>query len=237
MGGTTEANKIARLVADKKISAIYSYAGRVKNLKEQPLEVRVGGFGGVEGLIQYISDNKISHIIDCTHPFAQNISFNAYTAATKSSTKLLSFSRPPWVASAEDGWQLVDSISAAVDALAVAPRRIFLAIGRMHLDSFKSQNQHFFLLRLIDKPTEALPFENYEAIVDKGPFTVEQEIDLLLTHEIDTIISKNSGGEASEAKIIAARKLGLPVIMIERPNVPTIDVAFNSEAVLQWLNH
>ena len=237
LGGTTEANQLAGLFADKRIPAIYSYAGRVNKPKKQPIESRVGGFGGVDGLIQYINNNKITHIIDCTHPFAQQMSINAYSAASKNGTKLLSYSRPAWVANADDNWQSVGCISAAVDLLKGDPRRIFLAIGRMHLGEFKSQHQHFYLLRLIDKPTEALFFDNYEAIIDKAPFSVEQEIVLLLTHKIDLVVCKNAGGMASEAKLIAARELNLPVIMIERPVVPTMAIALTPDTVLQWLNH
>lgn len=233
LGGTTEATALAHAVHAAGIKATFSYAGRVARPKRQPLPTRVGGFGGVEGLKNYIADQGITHVVDATHPFAAQMSTNAVLACDN--TPLLALSRPEWRAEPGDRWAHVPDIAAAVHALQGPPRRVMLAIGRMHLDAFASVPQHWFLLRLVDAPQGDVPLPDRHIIVDQGPFTADNDIALMRDHRIDVIVSKNAGGTGAEAKIIAARRLGLPVIMIDRPAIPHRAQAGTISAVMDWL--
>ena len=237
LGGTTEANALAHALHQQNIPAIYSYAGRVARPKGQPIPTRSGGFGGVAGLVDYLTQEQITHIVDATHPFAQQMSRNAIAAATQTSTPLVAFTRPAWQATLTDQWQSVASIEAAVETIEkLPPQRIMLAIGRMHLHQFTHCQQHFFLLRLVDKPDAPLPFQHAQAIIDRGPFTAEADTALLKQQGIELIVSKNAGGTAAQSKLIAARELGIPILMIERPVIPERNELFDLDAVIDWLH-
>lgn len=236
LGGTTEASRLAQALADKNITAIFSYAGRVAQPKPQPLPIRTGGFGGVDGLVDFIHQNHISHIIDATHPFAQQMSSNACAASEKTGIKLLAFTRPAWQPTQGEQWTSVSDIAAAAKLLgSLQSKRVMLAIGRLHLNQFKQHKQHFYLLRMVDQTQQALPFDKYEVIVDRGPFNLDSERELLGNKRIDLIVSKNGGGKGAEAKLIAARELGIPIIMIERPDIPARPETDSLEAVMHWL--
>ncbi|MFN4170726.1 MAG: cobalt-precorrin-6A reductase [Pseudorhodobacter sp.] len=237
LGGTTEAATLARLLADRGIRATYSYAGRVADPKPQPLPVRVGGFGGVEGLRAFLRAEGISHVIDATHPFAATMSRNALAACTAEGVALIAHERPPWQAGEGDDWTHVPDPDAAVAALPVAPARVFLAIGRQNQAPFAACPQHHYLLRLVDPPDGPLPLAGAGAVIARGPFTVAGDRDLLIRHRIGLIVAKNSGGAGAEAKLIAARDLGLPVILIDRPRLDGRRVAADPEKVLRWLDH
>ncbi len=236
LGGTTEANTLAKAVAQSGVTATYSYAGRVDNPRTQPIPTRVGGFGGAEGLARYIREHNVSHIVDATHPFAAQMSRNAIAASAVTGTPLVALTRPPWEPRSGDRWHRVPNISAAVAALAGEPKRVFLAIGRMHLEGFAAQSQHHYLLRLVDEPC-ALPFPNCEAVVSRGPFSVAGDIELMQRFTTELIVSKNAGGEGARAKLDAARALGLPVLMIDRPVLPPKTECSEVEQVLDWLAH
>ncbi|WP_282119912.1 cobalt-precorrin-6A reductase [Ruegeria atlantica] len=236
LGGTTEANALVKTLADQGIPATYSYAGRVDNPRPQPLPVRVGGFGGVEGLTRYLTDHAITHVVDATHPFAAQMSTNAISACREAGVPLVALTRPAWRAHDEDRWQHVSDIGAAVTALSGPKRRVFLAVGRLHLEDFAAQPQHHFLLRLVDEP-DALPLPDCEAIVSRGPFTEAGDRALMLQHGIELVVSKNSGGNGARAKLDAARALGVPVLMIDRPTLPQRTELSNVTQVLDWLAH
>ncbi len=236
LGGTTEANALAKAVSEQGLAATYSYAGRVENPRPQPLQVRVGGFGGVQGLVAYIRDNGISHVIDATHPFASQMSRNAIEACRAAQTPLAALTRPAWRAQPGDDWRHVPDIPAAVDALNVEAQRVFLAVGRMHLEEFSAQPQHHYLLRLVDAPEE-LPLPNAEVIVARGPFTEADDRALMQRHGTQLVVSKNAGGIGARAKLDAARVLGLPVLMIDRPVLPERTELSTIAQVLDWLAH
>jgi precorrin-6A/cobalt-precorrin-6A reductase len=236
LGGTTEANRMARALAEAGVEAVFSYAGRTEAPLAQPLPTRVGGFGGVEGLRAYLKAERISHVIDVTHPFAAQISRNA-VAACAGAVPLIALEREAWVAGPGDDWRHVPDIAAAAQALPKAPCRVFLAIGRQHLDDFAGKPQHRYLLRLVDAPTCALPLPDAEAVIDRGPFTVEGDLALLRGYRIELVVAKNSGGEGARAKLIAARTLGLPVVMIERPAIPKRARVGTVAEVMAWLGH
>lgn len=237
LGGTLEASALARAVAKMGMAATLSYAGRVERLKEQPIPRRVGGFGGVCGLAQYLRDHKITHVVDATHPFAAQMSKNAVAACRQTATQLLALTRPPWRRGAGDDWQHACDIAAAVTALSGPEKRVMLAIGRMHLAQFSRSPHHRYLLRLVDPPDVPPPLPHHRIIISRGPFTVAGDAALLQDHDIELVVAKNSGGSGAQAKILAARQLGLPVLMIDRPVLSPRDEVGSVDAVLDWLAH
>lgn len=228
---------MARAVADAGINGTVSFAGRVERPVRQPLPQRVGGFGGVDGLHAYLRDHAVTHVVDATHPFAAQMSCNAIDACALANLPLLALTRPAWVAQDGDAWTHVPDIAGAVAALNQVPRRVMLAVGRMHLAAFAPNPQHFYLLRLVDPPKDPLPLPNAQAIVARGPFTQADDEALMEAHGIDIVVSKNAGGTGAYAKIAAARALGLPVIMIDRPAIPDRLQVATPAQVLDWLAH
>lgn len=216
---------------------IVSFAGRVTRPAPQPLPVRIGGFGGTKGLINFIETQQISHVIDATHPFATQISAHAVAACKVAKISIFALTRPPWTESPEDHWRYVSHIENLKMTFNGTTQRIFLAIGRRHLSKITVSQHHFYLLRFVDPPNEPIPFQNYEVIVDRGPFTVEKEMQLLHKFRINFVVARNSGGSGAKAKILAARKLRLPVIMIERPSTGHQRQTYNPEDILNWLTH
>ena len=198
--------------------------------------MRVGGFGGMQGLVSYLQREGITHVIDATHPFAAQMSRNAYAACGALGLPLLSLQRAPWVAGARDDWRHVGDIAGAVTALPSAAARVFLAIGKQNLAPFTALTQHHFLLRLVDAPA-APPMPNCSVFIAKGPFDVAGDTALMQAHGITHIIAKNAGGQGAIAKLVAARDLGLPVVMIARPDAPLRDTVETTEAMLVWLAH
>lgn len=203
----------------------------------QPLPQRVGGFGGATGLAEFIRANAITHVIDATHPFASQMSINAIEGCALADVPLIALTRAPWVAQDGDRWTHVPDIAGAVAALDQSARNVLLAVGRMHLAEFSPNPQHFYVLRLVDPPKTDLPLPNSHVIVDRGPFTMADDLALMRDHQIELVVSKNAGGTGAVAKINAARELGLPVIMIDRPHIPDRNQAFSMDAVFDWLDH
>jgi precorrin-6A/cobalt-precorrin-6A reductase len=237
LGGTTEANLVARAIADARLDGVYSYAGRTDAPTGQPMPMRVGGFGGVDGLIAYLAAEHITHVIDATHPFAARMSTNAVVACSATGVPLVALERAPWVAGTGDRWTRVPDIPAAPAALGDAPRRVFLAIGRQHLEAFADAPQHHYLLRLVDPPTGPLPLPRCRVILARGPFTVAGDRGLMRDHGTQVVVAKNAGGKGAVAKIAAARDLGLPVVMIDRPVIAARDVVRTVAEVMDWLHH
>ena len=236
LGGTTEASALASALAERGITAVFSYAGRTAQPVAQPLPTRVGGFGGVAGLQAYLESERISHLIDATHPFAAQMSRHAVQACAATGVALLAYQRPPWQAGPGDDWQTVPDLASAVAALPDTKSRIFLAIGKQHLAEFAAKPQHHYLLRLVD-PAGALPLPDAEAVIARGPFTYAGDLALLQSHRISRIVAKNAGGMGARAKLDAARTLALPVILIARPELPARAVAGDIGEVLAWLGH
>lgn len=234
LGGTTEAGALARLLADAGTDAVYSYAGRTGAPASQPLPTRVGGFGGVHGLADYLRAQGISHVVDATHPFAAQISGNAVAACTSTSVPLIALQRPAWTPAKGDRWTCVPDIEAAVAALPNDPATVFLAIGRQSLEPFAGR-PHRYVLRLVDRP-DASPLPGATVIVDRGPFTVDGDTALMRDHGVTHVVAKNAGGEGARAKLAAARALGLPVIMVDRPTLPPRRLAASVDEVMAWLH-
>lgn len=232
LGGTTEARQLAAHLAAEGFDCLLSLAGRTKTPAAQPVPVRVGGFGGAEGLADFLRAGGFRLLVDATHPYAARISANAAQAAALSGVPVVALRRPGWVPQMGDNWQSVDSVTAAVAALGPAPRRVFLALGRNELLPFERALQHHYLIRSVDpvEPPLAVPQADY--FTARGPFVEADERTLLEAQRVEVIVCKNSGGDAAYGKIAAARTLGLPVVMIERPALPEVPAGENVEAVV-----
>ncbi len=224
---------MARALAEEGMEAVFSYAGRTASPITQPLPMRVGGFGGIEGLAQYIREQGITHVVDATHPFAAQMSAHAVAACSQANVALAALERQPWAPQTGDDWRIVPDLAAAVQALAGEPACVFLAIGRQNLGLFAGQKHHY-LLRLVDPAPQ--PLANATVVVDRGPFTVGGDLALLRRHAITHIVAKNAGGSGASAKLEAARLLGLPVILIDRPFIPDRLVFSEVDQVMRWLH-
>ena len=233
LGGTADASAMARALAQGGYDAVFSYAGRTAAPLVQPLPTRVGGFGGVAGLVAYLRHHRITHVIDATHPFAAGMSTNAVAACAQTGVALTALEREPWTPQEGDRWHHVADIAGAVLALPVQPARVFLAIGRQHLAAFAGLDHHW-LLRMVDPAPQPLP--RAAVVVGRGPFDVASDMVLMQAHAITHLVAKNAGGHSASAKLTAARILGLPVVMIERPAVPERRVCRSVEAVIDWLH-
>ena len=199
---------------------------------------RTGGFGGVNGLADYLREEAIDFIVDATHPFAATISENAHLAAENCAIPIIHLWRDAWQAKQDDMWLEVESLTKAAEAIEANQSPVFLTTGRQTLKHFTHRTDIEFLARTIDEgPGESDPLpDNFTLIHAKGPFTLSDEIAIMQSHGIKLLISKNSGGAAARAKLDAARELGLPVMMIERPNLPQGTIASTPEEGLLWLN-
>ncbi|WP_456682402.1 cobalt-precorrin-6A reductase [Bradyrhizobium sp. USDA 3311] len=236
LGGTSDASQLAAEIARTGMDAVYSYGGRTRAPADQPLPTRVGGFGGLSGLADYIRREGITHVIDATHPFAAEMSRNAVAACAETGTPLIALERTPWAKTPGDNWIEVGDVDAAVAALPELPANVFLAIGRQHIAPFGNKPQHAYTLRFVDPPESPLPFPA-DVIVSRGPFTLDGELEMLRTRGVIWIVARNSGGDGARAKIDAARTLGLPVIMIARPELPERQRVESVAEIMQWLGH
>jgi len=238
LGGTTEASSLAHLLAnDARFEATLSLAGRTAQPAPQALPARIGGFGGIEGLVRHLRDEKIVAVVDATHPYADQMSAHAVAACGQAAIPLASLVRAPWARQAGDHWIEAVDTRAAANTIGRDPRRVFLTIGRQELPVFAAAPQHHYLARIIDAPgDDALP-PNLALVQARGPFDLAAETALLHDHRIEVVVSKNAGGEATYAKIKAARALGLPVIMIARPDKPAGHVTATPEDAVAWLDH
>ncbi len=203
----------------------------------QPLPTRVGGFGGVPGLVRYLRAAGITHLIDATHPFAAGMSRNAIAAAGETGVAYCALERPAWVAGPGDDWHHVADMAGAVAALPDDPARVFLAIGKQHVADFAAKPQHHYLLRLVDAPDGPLPLPDAQAVIARGPFTTDADRALMADHRITHIVAKNGGGAGARAKLDAARDLGLPVILIDQPALPPRRTFDSAKDVMRWLGH
>jgi len=237
LGGATEASALAQAAAEAGVDAVLSLAGRVARPARQPLPTRVGGFGGPEGLAAHLRAGGFTHLVDATHPFAARMSANAVAASAAAGVALAALVRPAWTPQPGDRWTRVADMPGAVAALDGARRRVMLAIGRTHLAAFAAQPQHHYLLRLVDPPETPPPLPDHACVIARGPFTEAADRALMRARRIDLVVSKNAGGAGARAKIDAARALGLPVIMIDRPDMPPRREFSTPAQVLDWLAH
>ncbi|AWN41503.1 cobalt-precorrin-6A reductase [Methylobacterium durans] len=235
LGGTGEASALVRGLAGSGHAVTLSLAGRTAAPKPEPVPTRTGGFGGAEGLARYLTENAVDRLVDATHPFAARISRNAAAAAALAGVPLLAIRRPAWERQAADDWREVESVLEAVAALGEAPLRAFLTVGRQELAAFAAAPQHDYVVRAIEPVVDILPVPHLTAIAARGPFDASAEAEFLRRSGIDVLVSKNSGGDATYGKIAAARDLGIPVVMVRRPDKPDVPAVAEAEAALTAL--
>ncbi|MEU5765429.1 cobalt-precorrin-6A reductase [Streptomyces asoensis] len=236
LGGTTEARRLAELLHGVPgLRPTSSLAGRVASPRLPPGEVRVGGFGGVEGLAAWLREHAVDVLVDATHPFAGTISFHAARAAAGARVPLIALRRPGWVPVAGDDWHEAGSLEQAAELLPSLGRRVFLTTGRTGLAAFASLGDLWFLVRSVDAPEAPAP-ARMQVLLDRGPFTLQGERELLLRHRIDVVVTKDSGGSATAPKLTAAREAGVPVLVVRRPRVPDgVRVVAEPEEVVDWI--
>lgn len=238
LGGTTDASALIRSCVDQKhLTLMLSLAGVTKSPVLPPnIFTRIGGFGGVVRMAEWIAENQIDKVVDATHPFAQQITRNAYQATQLAKIPYLRLERPAWQREKEDLWHEVATVQEAVTVLGSKPLRVFVTIGRKELLPFKECSvSHEYWIRSVDRPEEIYIPQNAQLIQAKGPFSEGDEIAFLRQHQIECIVSKNSGGKTVYAKISAARKLQIPVIMIQRPIMEPMSCVHTWQEAYQWL--
>jgi len=234
LGGSTEASALARALAgDGRFDVTLSLAGATRHPRPQPVPVRTGGFGGVDGLRRFLAEQRIGALVDATHPFAAQMTRHAAEAAGR--VPLLRLERPAWVAEAGDHWLDVPDMPAAARALGETPRRVLLTVGQKELAPFRDGVAHHYVVRSIDPPDAASLPPGAVVLTDAGPFHPDAERALLLAQGIEVIVTKNSGGSATFAKLLAARALGIPVVMVRRPAPVAVERAATVEAAVEWL--
>lgn len=218
LGGTTEARQLAEtLSGDSRVETTVSLAGRTTRPIVHRGKMRIGGFGGAEGLTGYLLNNKIDAMVDATHPFATHISMNALIAASAAGVKFVVLHRAPWIAEPGDRWTSCGDADSAIAALGENSRRVFVTLGRQELLPLLAAPHHIYLIRSVDPVDPPLDLPHAMYVQQRGPFEAAGEEALLARHKIDVLVTKNSGGSASYAKLIAARNLNIPVHMIDRP--------------------
>lgn len=236
LGGTADARRLAGELAHRPgFDVLLSLAGRTEHPAPQPVPVRVGGFGGAQGLARFLEDAQFDVVVDATHPYAAIISRNAADACAQARRPLLALRRAPWEAQAGDRWHDVDDVAQAVAALGRTPRRVFLALGRNEVRAFEAAPQHIYVVRSVDPVLPALGVPDATYLVARGPFDAADEQRLLADYVIDIIVAKNSGGPATYGKMAAARTLGIEVMMLRRPLMPDVEAVDDVHAALVWL--
>jgi precorrin-6A/cobalt-precorrin-6A reductase len=233
LGGTGEARELAAVLDDRGIPVTSSLAGRVARPRLPVGTVRIGGFGGPAALARWLAEYQIVAVVDATHPFAERISASAATACAAAGLSLLRLERPGWGERPGDRWTWVDDLAGAADAIGRLGTRVLLTTGRQGLATFSGLDDVWFLIRCIDPPAPPLP-RRHELILDRGPYTLPGELGLIDHHRIDVVVTKDSGGELTVAKLDAARERELPVIVVRRPPRPATETVVDVAAAAAW---
>ena len=239
LGGTHEAVAFADAVTARcgsTVEVISALAGRTSAPRRPVGTVRIGGFGGVAGLQAYLRAEQIDALVDATHPFAATISHHAAEASVRTGVPRLVLVRPPWSPEPGDRWTTVADDAAAAHATKDSnAQRIFLTTGGRGLAAFAGLADRWFLVRLIERPSAPIPLAQHRLILARGPFTAKGERDLMVKERVDLLITRASGGGATEAKLIAARELGLPVLLVERPPAQAGEAVTTIDEALAWV--
>jgi precorrin-6A/cobalt-precorrin-6A reductase len=238
LGGTGEAATLAETAHaqfSKRLDVIYSMAGRTKPVREFVTAIRIGGFGGGVGLADYIISENIKFLIDATHPFAKNISANAYDACLSTNTARLTLTRPPWDLPPGAKFIEADDMTHAALILPNFAKRVLVTTGQSSLNELKELTDIHFFIRVMEKNDEKPATENYTFISGRPPFSLDQELALMEKHGIDAVLTKQSGGTATVAKIIAAIRKRIPIVLIRRPLPEPGEHVESVEDVLMWL--
>ncbi|WP_347057012.1 cobalt-precorrin-6A reductase [Blastococcus sp. HT6-30] len=233
LGGTGEGRRLAAALAGAGIDVVSSLAGRVADPALPPGRVRIGGFGGVAGLVAWLREAPTAAVVDATHPFAAGMTATAAEASAATGIPLLRLQRPGWTARPGDDWRWVDSLADAAAAVA-GFGSVFVTTGRQGLAAFADVPGHC-LVRSVDPPSPPLP-RRATVLLDRGPFDVAAERALMGEHGVEVVVTKDSGGPMTAAKLTAARELGLPVVVVRRPALPQgVPVAATVGAAADWV--
>ena len=238
LGGTAEGRALAAAAEARfgpALRVISALAGRTRAPRRPAGRVRIGGFGGAEGLAAWLRDERIDLLVDATHPFATRISAQARDAAARTETPRLVLVRPPWQPVPGDRWIDAATVEEAAQAIPAGAARVFLTVGARSLAPFALRPECWFLVRLVDAPAAPVPLPRHRLICARGPFAETDERALLVEHGIDCLVTRASGGAATAAKLAAARALALPVVMVRRPAPPPGTHAASVEDALAWI--
>lgn len=235
LGGTAEARALAELLSgEPELDVTTSLAGRTQDPRLPAGRARIGGFGGAEGLAGWLREERADAVVDATHPFAETISHHAAHAARATGVRLLALRRPGWSAGEGDRWHWAATLAEAAALLPALGRRPFLTTGRQDLAAFAGLPLRF-LARSVAPPPPPLP-AHCHVLLDRGPFTLDAERALLREHRIDVLVTKDSGGPATAAKLTAAREAALPVLIVRRPPPPPgVPAVTTPAAAARWL--
>ncbi len=233
LGGTGEARRLAPMLLDAGYKVTTSLAGVTSEPMLPRGDVRTGGFGGVEGLVEYVQGENVAAIVDATHPFAAQITRHGFEAAKQAGITYVRLERRPWKPLGREQWRLMPDVDAAVKGLK-QDARVFVTIGRKDLPKFATRQDLSILARSIEPPEMELP-ENWKFIQGRPPFTVYDEAELMRAHKINVLVTKNAGGKAVSAKLQAARELGVSIMMIERPVIEDIRKVRTVDQVMRFL--
>jgi precorrin-6A/cobalt-precorrin-6A reductase len=233
LGGTAEARRLAEALTAGGVDVLSSLAGRTADPVLPPGEVRIGGFGGAAGLAAWLQEHPVAALVDATHPFAATMTAHAAEAASVTGTPLLRLQRPGWTAGPGDDWRWVGSLEEAAAAVA-GFGHVFLTTGRTGLGAFAGLAQEV-LVRSVDPPEPPLP-PRTTVVLERGPFTLDEELALMREHAVDVVVTKDSGGHLTDAKLAAARQLGIPVVVVRRPPLPPgVPVVATVEEAVDWV--
>ena len=233
LGGTGEARRLAELLVAEGLPVVSSLAGRVADPLLPPGGVRLGGFGGVSGLVGWLAQHRAPAVVDAPHPFAATMTAHAAAAAARTGIPLLRLQRPGWTPRPGDDWRWAGSLTEAATAVADAGS-VFLTTGRRGLAAFAGLTGRV-LVRSVDPPPPPLP-ARVTVLLARGPFTVEAERALLHEHRVDVVVTKDSGGGMTAAKLTAARELGVAVVLVRRPPAPPgVPTVATVEEALVWV--
>ncbi len=236
LGGTAEARALATAATSAGLSIVSSLAGRVRRPALPVGPVRIGGFGGPDGLFDYLVTERIEAVVDATHPFSATISASAATACADAGIPLLRLARPGWSDRPDAaGWTWVASTAAACAAVPDLGHRPFLTTGRQTLPWYEPLKDRFALVRVVE-PLEAGVWPHWEVVLDRGPFQLAAEVELMTDRAVDVLVTKDSGGAYTAAKLDAAGRLGIAVVVIRRPEPPGGVPAVDSvDEAVSWL--
>lgn len=237
LGGTVEGRTLAHEIAHTHptIDFITSLAGATTSTPNVAGDVRIGGFGGTDGLSTYLKEQNIDALIDATHPFATTITDHAVKACSHVGIDYLRLERPQWIVPTEADVVFVPDAAEAARLVARTSSSAFLTIGRKDLSEFQGLGKTKLLVRAIEAPDENIRLDNATFVTARPPFALKDEIALMQEHQIDTLISKASGGEGTRAKLDAAAKIGARIILLRRPPPPDGERVFSVDEALAWI--
>jgi precorrin-6A/cobalt-precorrin-6A reductase len=234
LAGTYEAREICEALGKIRIPAVASLAGVTRKPENLSIETRIGGFGGTKGFREFLTDKQISWVIDATHPFATEMTKTAVNECLDLNIPHVIVQRLGWLPEEGDDWRSIDSLQ-MLDEIIPRGSVVFLGTGRQVLSEYSNMDGRKLLCRVVDEPSQPFPFENGEYLVGRPPFSVQEEVALFKKLQVDWLVVKNSGGSGGASKLVAARQLGIPVAMLNRPELPKSTVVLNAAQALKWL--